>query len=69
MRRTRNEPKGEFIMKNSVQNAGCAFTYFCGGHKNNLRLWFRSSFKNGIIFCKNSCDKFELILNMFFEES
>ena len=38
MRRRRNEPKGEFIMKISAPNVGCAFTYFCGGHKNNLQL-------------------------------
>ena len=27
------------------QKAGCVFRYFCGGHKNNLQLRFRSSFK------------------------
>ena len=27
-----------------VQNAGCIFTYFCDGHKNNLRSQLRSSF-------------------------
>ena len=30
--------------KITVQNAGCVFAYFCGGHKNNSRLQFRSSF-------------------------
>ena len=28
----------------AVQEAGCVFVYFCGGHKNNFRLQFRSSF-------------------------
>ena len=38
-------PKGKFILKITVQNFGRPSTYFCGGHKNNLRLKFRSSFK------------------------
>ena len=39
-------PKRKFILKNSSSNAGCVFAYFCGGHKNNFRLQFRSSFKS-----------------------
>ena len=31
--------------KLAVQNVGCVFVYFCGGHKNNFPIWFRSSFK------------------------
>ena len=31
--------------KVAVQNVGCVFAYFCGGHKNNFPIWFRSSFK------------------------
>ena len=38
-------PKCRLIMKMAVQNAGCVFAYFFGGHKNNFRLQFRSSFK------------------------
>ena len=30
--------------KIAVQNVGCVFAYFCGGHKNNFRLQFRNSF-------------------------
>ena len=41
-------------MKIAVQNAGCVFTYFCGGHKNNFRLQFRSSFNFEINFLKNA---------------
>ena len=29
----------------AVQNAGSVFTYFCGGHKNDFWLQFRSSSK------------------------
>ena len=28
--------------KTVVQNAGSVFAYFCGGHKNNLSLFFLS---------------------------
>ena len=35
--------------KIAIQNVGCFFTFFCGGHKNNLRLQFRSSFKNDVV--------------------
>ena len=31
--------------KVAVQNVGCVFAYFCGGHKNNFPIRFRSSFK------------------------
>ena len=31
--------------KVAVQNVGCVLAYFCGGHKNNFPVWFRSSFK------------------------
>ena len=31
--------------KLAVQNVGCVFAYFCGGHKNNFPILFRSSFK------------------------
>ena len=30
--------------KIAVQNAGCVFAYFCGGHRNNVRLQFCGSF-------------------------
>ena len=30
--------------KMAVQKADCIFAYFCGGHKNNFWLQFRSSF-------------------------
>ena len=29
----------------AVQNVGCVFAYFCGGHKNNFPIRFRISFK------------------------
>ena len=29
----------------AVQNVCCVFYYFCGGHKNNFPIWFRSSCK------------------------
>ena len=32
--------------KIAAQNGGCVFTYFCGGHKNNFLLQFRSSFNS-----------------------
>ena len=32
-----------------AQNAGYVFVYICGGHKNNLRLWFCSSFNAKLI--------------------
>ena len=28
-----------------LKETRCVFAYFCGGHKNNFLLWFRSSFK------------------------
>ena len=46
--------KCTFIMKIAVQNAGCVLAYFCGGHKNNFRLHFRSSFNFEINFLKNA---------------
>ena len=32
--------------KIALKDANCVFAYFCGRHKNQLRLQFRSSFKN-----------------------
>ena len=34
--------------KIAVWNVGCVFVYFCGGHKNNFPIWFRSSFKENL---------------------
>ena len=31
--------------KIAVEIVGCVFAYFCGGHKNNFPISFRSSFK------------------------
>ena len=39
--------------KLAVSNVGCVFVYFCGGHKNNFPIWFRSSFKVKQNFQKN----------------
>ena len=39
--------------KKSVQNVGCVFTHFCGGHKNNFPIRFRSSFN----YWKPLCNK------------
>ena len=36
--------------KITVQNAGCVFAYFCGGHKNNFPLQFRSSFNLSVSY-------------------
>ena len=36
--------------KTAVQNIGYVYTCFCGGHKNNFRLQFHSSFK-ALVFC------------------
>ena len=36
--------------KIAVQNAGCVFAYFCGGHKNNFPLQFRSSFNLSVSY-------------------
>ena len=46
-------PKCKFILKLAVQAAGCVFAYFCGGHKNNIRLQFRSSLNKfiNVILC------------------
>ena len=39
-------PQSKYARKNSSLECWlCFFAYFCGGHKNNSRLWFRSSFK------------------------
>ena len=36
-----------------VQNTVCGFTYFCGGHKNNLLLKFRrDAFMHSCEFCE-----------------
>ena len=31
-------PSLNLLRKVVVENAGCVLPYFCGGHKNNLRL-------------------------------
>ena len=33
--------------KVAVENVGYVFTHFCGGHKNYLRLRYRSSLNGG----------------------
>ena len=38
------------FLKTAVEHVGCVFAYFCGRHKNNLRLSFPSSFKNWLIY-------------------
>ena len=41
----------------TAQNAGYVFAYFCGGHRNNFWLQFRSSFKG--ISVATSCLRFD----------
>ena len=33
------------VSKIAVQNVGCVFAYFCGGHKNNFPLWLWDSYE------------------------
>ena len=37
--------------KIAVLNVGCVFAYFCGRHKNNFSILFRSSFKIRELSC------------------
>ena len=43
--------------KTTVENFGRVSAYFCDGHKNNLRLQFRSSFKQIVLILNQTCSK------------
>ena len=49
--------------KTAVWRVGCVFIYFCGGHKNNVRLCFRSSFNNNLWQKLVSPSEFPIIFN------
>ena len=50
-----------------ILRVGCVSAYFCGGHKNNLRLWFRSSFNfDHGIFIFHIFDSFLFLFLFFF---